>query len=122
MIRLYEIKLYNQASPGTAIMTLSGLTPVIGIAAGIGLFWEDSGSAGISAATLSNASVVATVDSYPATVRSGQTGIAYTTTGLSSVSAITVGSLSATSLSDTAGDGTHALLGLVDTVAHQLWH
>lgn len=116
-----EIKLYNQASPGTAITTLSGLTPITGIAAGVGLFWEDSGSAGISAATLSNASAVATVDSYPATVRSGQTGIAYTTTGLSSVSGITVGPLSATSLSDTAGDGTHALPGLVDTVAHQLY-
>lgn len=63
----------------------------------------------------------ASVDTYPATVRSGQTGIAYATTGLSSVSAITVGSLSATSLSDTSGDGTHALPGLVDTVAHQLY-
>lgn len=61
------------------------------------------------------------VDSYPATVRSGQTGIAYSTTGLSSVSGITVGSLAATSLSDTAGDGTHAIPGLVDGVAHQLY-
>lgn len=61
------------------------------------------------------------IDSYPATIRSGSTGNAYTTTGLSAVSSITIGALSATSLSDTAGDGTHSVPSLVDGVAHQLY-
>lgn len=62
-----------------------------------------------------------TVDSYPATVRSGSTGNAYTTTGLSSVTAISIGTLAATSISDTTGDGTHSVPALVDGVAHELY-
>lgn len=72
---------------------------------------------GISGTTLSGASI----DSYPATVRSGDTGVAYTTTGLSTVSSITIGSLAGTSISDTAGDGTHSVPALTDGVAHELY-
>lgn len=67
------------------------------------------------------AAVGATIDTYPATVRSGSTGNAYTTTGLSSVSGITIGSLAATSISDTSGDGTHSVPSLADEVAHELY-
>jgi hypothetical protein len=63
----------------------------------------------------------ATIDSYPAEIRSGQTGIAYTTTGLTSVSGITIGALAATSISDSSGDGTHAIPPLVDETAHELY-
>lgn len=61
------------------------------------------------------------IDSYPAQIRSGQTGIAYTTSNISSVTSIAVGSLAATSISDTTGDGTHALPGLVDETVHELF-
>lgn len=61
------------------------------------------------------------IDTYPATVRSGDTGVAYTTTGLSTVSSITIGALAATSISDTSGDGTHSIPTLVDGVAHELY-
>jgi hypothetical protein len=67
------------------------------------------------------ASSLQVVDSYPATVRSGQTGIAYNTTGLTSVSGITIGALAATSISDSSGDGTHAIPTLVDETAHELY-
>jgi hypothetical protein len=63
----------------------------------------------------------ATINSYPATVRSGDTGVAYTTTGLSAVSSITIGSLAGTSISDTSGDGTHSVPSLTDGVAHELY-
>lgn len=62
-----------------------------------------------------------TVDTYPATVRSGSTGNSYTTTGLTSVTAISIGTLAATSISDTTGDGTHSVPALVDGVAHELY-
>lgn len=61
------------------------------------------------------------VDSYPSTVRSGSTGNTYTTTSLSSVSGITIGTLAATSISDTSGDGTHSVPSLVDGVAYELY-
>lgn len=61
------------------------------------------------------------VDTYPATVRSGSIGNAYTTTGLSSVSGINIGTLAATSISDTSGDGTHSVPSLTDGVAHELY-
>jgi hypothetical protein len=61
------------------------------------------------------------INTYPATVRSGSTGNAYTTTGLTSVTAISIGTLAATSISDTTGDGTHSVPSLVDGVAHELY-
>lgn len=61
------------------------------------------------------------IDSYPTAVRSGQTGIAYTTSNLASVTSVSVGTLAAVSLSDTTGDGTHALPALTDEVAHELF-
>jgi hypothetical protein len=63
----------------------------------------------------------AVINTYPATVRSGSTGNAYTTTGLTSVTAISIGTLAATSISDTTGDGTHSVPSLVDGVAHELY-
>ncbi len=87
-----------------------------------GIHAESDGSGGASTRSFTSPfSASATINTYPATVRSGQTGIAYTTTGLTSVTGITVGTLAATSLSDTSGDGTHALPALTDTVAHQLY-
>ena len=61
------------------------------------------------------------IDTYPAFIRSGSTGNAYTTTGLSSVSSITIGTLAATAISDTSGDGTHSVPSLTDGVAHELY-
>lgn len=72
---------------------------------------------GFSGTTTSGAAI----DTYPSSVRSGQAGIAYTTSGIASVTAITVGSLAATSISDTAGDGTHSLPTLVDETVHELF-
>lgn len=62
-----------------------------------------------------------TIDSYPTEIRSGQTGITYATSNIVSVTAISVGTLAATSISDTTGDGTHALPGLVDETVHELF-
>lgn len=63
----------------------------------------------------------AVINTYPATVRSGSTGNAYTTTGLTSVTAISIGTLAATSISDTSGDGTHSVPSLTDGVTHELY-
>lgn len=71
--------------------------------------------------TVTGGTPSASIDSYPATIRSGSSGNAYATTGLSSVSGITIGSLAATSISDTAGDGTHSVPSLADGVAHELY-
>lgn len=68
-----------------------------------------------------NYGTTTSIDSYPSIVRSGQTGVAYNTTGLTSVSGITIGSLAATSISDTSGDGTHSVPSLTDGVAHELY-
>lgn len=61
------------------------------------------------------------INSYPATVRSGQTGISYATTGLSSVSGVAIGTLAATGISDTSGDGTHSIPALTDETVHEMY-
>jgi hypothetical protein len=103
------------AGVGYDVLTASGTT-------GTRSPWDNtSGSKVTFSFTIAPVTAAATVDSYPATVRSGDTGVAYTTTGLSSVSGITIGSLAATSISDTAGDGTHSIPVLVDETAHELY-
>jgi len=66
-------------------------------------------------------SVGATIDSYPATVRSGDTGVTFTTTGLTAISSITLGSLAAIGISETSGDGTHSVPNLTDENVHGLY-
>lgn len=83
--------------------------------------FDNSNAGGFRSIAIDGIAASVTIDTYPATVRSGSTGNAYTTTGLSSVSGITIGSLAATSISDTSGDGTHSVPSLVDEVAHELY-
>jgi hypothetical protein len=61
------------------------------------------------------------IDSYPETVRSGQTGIDYETSGLTSVTSILIGDLEADSISDSSGVGTHSMPGLTDETEHELF-
>ncbi len=83
--------------------------------------FDDLNTGGFRSIAIDGIAASVTIDTYPATIRSGSTGNAYTTTGLSSVSGITIGSLAATSISDASGDGTHSVPPLVDEVAHELY-
>jgi len=106
----------------SVLQTTSSYTDtLVGLRAGMQTYNDGSRVIINTLNTVTGGGGPATVDSYPATVRSGDTGIAYTTTGLTSVSGITIGSLAATSISDTAGDGTHAIPALVDETAHELY-
>lgn len=83
--------------------------------------FDNSNAGGFRSIAIDGIAASVTIDTYPATVRSGSTGNAYTTTGLSSVSGITIGSLAATSISDASGDGTHSVPSLTDGVTHELY-
>ncbi|MBK8187606.1 MAG: hypothetical protein IPK77_10455 [Cellvibrio sp.] len=111
----------NQSS-GAYVIKRNGTTVATYNQSGLsGLFAGFTLRGGTFRAWTLNYTSGAQIDTYPATVRSGSTGNAYTTTGLSSVSSITIGSLVGTSISDTTGDGTHSVPSLVDGVAHELY-
>lgn len=61
------------------------------------------------------------VDSYPLTIRSGQSVINYQTTGFENVSSVSIGSLPATEIDDSAGDGTHSVPVLKDETQYELF-
>lgn len=62
-----------------------------------------------------------TISSLTTTLRSGSSGNTYATTGMASVTSVSIGTLAATSVSDTAGSGTFAIPALVDETVHELY-
>lgn len=106
-----SINIYQGALGVTTslLLTVSSLTYAAGMAAGFSTFWGNSNLAGVVAANAYPSS--ATIDSINSgsSILVGSSGNTVTTTGLGTLTSLTIGGTAVSSLSAPSGDGTFSI-------------